>query len=80
MNANHTEYPLLKIDITVLYIILKVLPSLTSSKVTMIHHNSMPDKDHKEAALKAQELKAGTITVHEMPAAMPSTANGPQLE
>lgn len=39
--------------ITVLYIILKVLPSLTSSKVTVIHHNLMADKDHKEAALKA---------------------------
>lgn len=44
---------MLKIDITVLYIILKVLLFLTSSKVTMIHHNLMPDKDHKEAALKA---------------------------
>lgn len=39
----------------------------------------MPDKDHK-AALKAWELKAGTTTVHEMPVAMHSTANGPQLE
>lgn len=33
--------------------VLKLLPSLISSNVTMIHHNSMLDKDCKEAALEA---------------------------
>lgn len=46
----------------------------------MIHHNLIHEKDHKEAALKAQELKAGNTFAHETTVAMHSTANGPQLE
>lgn len=53
MNIKRTENTMLKNRHYSTLHHFKVLPFLTLSKVTTILHNLMPDKDHKEGALKA---------------------------